>query len=125
VRRAFDVERAEDRGLGAALRLVVVHRHGEHRQAQHVGQQDEFLPLVVALLAGAGEEVDALEPLGLGQLHLAREGVQVLHQAGHDLLQPRIGRVGEPGHDGLGDVVLGEVAHAVVSCFFSCFGCQL
>jgi DNA-binding transcriptional LysR family regulator len=113
--RALEVEGAEHRGLGAAGGLVVVHGDGQHRQAQHVRQQDELLALVVALLAGGREVLDALEPLGLGELHLAREGVQVLHQAGHDLVQARIGRVGEAREHGLRDVVLVQVAHRGVS----------
>ncbi|MCY1366597.1 hypothetical protein D9M69_535010 [compost metagenome] len=115
------MERAEHRGLGAAGRLVIVHRHGQHRQTQRVGQQDELLALVIALLAGGREEFNALHPLGLGQLHLARKGVQVLHQAGHDLLQARIGRVREARDHRLRDVVLVEVAHGWSPSSSSCW----
>jgi len=73
----------------------------------------ELLALVVALLAGGCEEFDALHPFGLGQLHLACKRVQVLHQAGHDLLQTRIGRLREARHHRLRDVVLIEVAHGL------------
>ena len=59
----------------------MVERDDHHRQAEHVGEQDELLALVVALLADRGEELDALEPFLLGELHVAREGVQVLDGA--------------------------------------------
>jgi hypothetical protein len=67
-----------------------VHQHGN---AQRVGQQNEFLPLVGAQLAGARQIVDGLSPPRFGGLHVANEIVQVPHQAGHDLLEPRIGRL--------------------------------
>ncbi|MCY1557300.1 hypothetical protein D9M68_941420 [compost metagenome] len=101
---------AEHRCLGAAGGFVVVHRHREHGQAQRVGQQDELLALVVALLAGGGEELNARHPFGFGELDLARKGVQVLHQAGHDLLQTRVRRLRQAREHGLGDVVLIEVS---------------
>ena len=41
--------------------------------------------------------------------------VQVLHQTGQHLLQARVGRGGQAGDDRLGDVVLVEVAHRLVS----------
>ena len=41
--------------------------------------------------------------------------VQVLHQTGQHLLQARVGRGGKAGDDRLGDVVLVEVAHRLVS----------
>jgi hypothetical protein len=72
---------------------------------------DEFLALVVAHVVHGGEEFDTLQPLLLGQLDLADEGMQMLHQAGHDVLQARIGRAGKAGDNGLGDVVLIEIAH--------------
>jgi hypothetical protein len=39
-----------------------------------------------------------------------RWSVQVLHQAGHDLAQARVGRARQPRDDRLRDVVLGEIA---------------
>jgi hypothetical protein len=45
-----------------------------------VGQQDELLALVVALLAGLGEEIDRREPFGAGRPHFADEGMQVLER---------------------------------------------
>jgi hypothetical protein len=55
----------------------MVQRDGQHRQPERIRQQDELLPLAVALLAGSGQELDAAHPLGFSQLHLAREIVQV------------------------------------------------
>ncbi|MNE82114.1 hypothetical protein D3C80_1788110 [compost metagenome] len=83
----------------------------QHRQADHIGKQDEFLThQPIALLPGLGEEADAFEPFGFGQLHLAGEGVQVADQALHHLAQARIGRIGEGGNGLGGDLRFG-VAH--------------
>src|SRR5580658_11288333 len=57
--------------------------------------------------------MDGLRPLGLGRLHVAHEIVQVPHQAGHDLLEPRVGRVLVAVDDRGGNVVLVEIAHRV------------
>jgi hypothetical protein len=92
--------------------FVVVLRHYQHRQAQHVGQEDELLAFVVRDVAAAGEELDALEPLLLGQFDLAREVVQVPHQAGHDAREARVPGFGMASQYGLGDGVLVDVAHA-------------
>ena len=61
----------------------------------HVGEQDELLTVLVALLADRGEELDALLPLGEAGAHLAQEAVQVAHEALHHLVQPGVGRVRE------------------------------
>jgi hypothetical protein len=110
-RRVGDVERPEHGLLGHALRPAVVLRHHELRHAERVGEKDELLALAVAGVAGAGEELDAGEPLGLGETDVAREGMEMPDQARHDLLQARVGRVGKPAHRLLGDVGLIEVAH--------------
>jgi hypothetical protein len=92
------------------LGFVVVHGHREHGQAQDIGQQNELLPLGVALVAHCGQEINAQSPLCFGQMGVARKGVQVLDQAGHQLLQPGIRRVNQAGNHGLGDGVLVQVA---------------
>jgi hypothetical protein len=92
---------------GAAL----VHAGHQHRQAQRVGQQHQFLPPVAAPLAGFGEKADAGRPLVLGQPHLARKAVQVLHQRRHDVAQPGVGCLRVAGDHGLGDGVFVDVAH--------------
>ena len=108
--RALDEEGAEDGRLGGAGRAAVVHAHHEHRQPEGVGGEDELLALVVGDVAGAREEVDGGEPLLLGELDLAGEGVQVAHQRLQDLAQAGIGGALEAGLDGTGQVGVGEVA---------------
>lgn len=105
------MERTEDGRLSAAGRLVVVLRHRQHRQAQHVRQQDELLALIVGDVAAAGQELDALEPLLFGQLHLACKGMQVLHETVHDALEPRVCRLRLPREHGVGDGVMVQIAH--------------
>jgi hypothetical protein len=89
----------------------MVLRNGEHRDAERVGKQDELLALVVGDVAGGGEELDAFEPLRLGEVVLLHEFVQMAHQRGEDLLQARVGAGLEATDDRLGDVVLGDIAH--------------
>ena len=87
-----------------------VHADHEHRQPEGVGGEDELLALVVGDVPGAREEVDGGEPLLLGELDLAGEGVQVAYERLQDLAQARIGRAVEAGLDGLGQLGVGEVA---------------
>ncbi len=105
------MERPQDRGRGGAGRLAGVHHHHQHRQAQHVGEQDELLALVVRDLAGGGQELDRRHPLLAGQLDLLGEGVQVLDGGGHQLGHARR-MAGRPPLDGdVGDAVLGHEGH--------------
>jgi len=72
-------------------------------------RQNEFLPLVVAHLAGAGEPVDRREPFGRRRLDVAHEAVQMLDRGHHHLAQPRVGDIapalgGEIGQVGFGHV---------------------
>ena len=60
----------------------MIDRIDQHRHTERVGKQNELLPLVVAFLAGRGEELDAGKPLGFGQLDLAHERMQVPDEAG-------------------------------------------
>jgi hypothetical protein len=57
----------------------------QHRDAEHVGEQDELLPRAVALVAGGGEKRDRLRPLALGELDILDERVQVPNQRPQDL----------------------------------------
>ena len=113
--RAVREERPEHRRLGGAGHGLVVERNDHHRKTEHVGEQDELLALVVALLADRGQELDAFEPFLLGQLHLARERVQVLHRGGHDLPQAGVLGLLQPRDDGVGQGVFVELAHGTSS----------
>ena len=62
----------------------------ERRHAERVGQEDELLPGLVALLAGGGEELDAGEPLVALQTDLLDEGVEVTYGGLADLAQSRV-----------------------------------
>ena len=108
--RPLDMERAEHRLFCRLLHALVALRDHKLREAECVREQDELLPRVGALVARACEELDPLEPLVLGEIDLASELMEMLHERSHDLLQPRIRDVGEPLEDGLGDVALIEVA---------------
>ena len=78
------------RSFGLAGARAVIELNHRHLQAQHVGQENEFLARFVAELADPGEEFNALDPFCLGQLHFAGEGMEMLDQADRDFLQPRI-----------------------------------
>jgi hypothetical protein len=65
----------------------VVEPDDEHREPEHVREQDELLPLVVGDVAGARQEVDPREPLLLGQADLGGERVQVADEAVRDRLE--------------------------------------
>lgn len=83
-------------------------RIDQHRQAKHVGEQDELLAhQAIAGLPGLGEETYPGEPFLLAQLHLASEGVQVLDQLLQQAAQPRVRRGGETGEDQGGDPLFG------------------
>ena len=74
--------------------------------------------LWLGALAVYGEEemlrsYGKLVPVPAERVTETREGMQVLHQAGHDFFQPRVAGVGKAGDHGLGDVVLVEVAHGL------------
>src|SRR5487761_813850 len=107
--RLHHVERAEHRRLGRDAELPVRDGLDQHRQPENVRQQDELLPLVVALVPGPGEEVDRLLPLGDRQLNVAGERVQVPHQRGQDLAQPRAGIRREGLDDCVSRGFLGEI----------------
>src|SRR5262249_17868495 len=67
------------------------------------------------LLPNAREELDALKPFLLRQVHLTREGVQVFDQARHERLQTGVRRrAGEAPHDFVRNVLFIQVAHGCV-----------
>jgi hypothetical protein len=78
------------RRFGRAGRFAVVDRVDQHRHAEHVGQQDEFLPPFVAHVAGVGEEHDRLEPFVLGRFDLLHRLVQLAGDHFHDGFQPLV-----------------------------------
>src|SRR4029079_14274489 len=96
LRRAGTVERTLHRGFGHALLRLVVDEIHQHRDAERVRYEDELLALVVAHVAGVGEEFDSRHPLVRRRAHFAHEGVQVLDQARHHFLEARIFRVLDP-----------------------------
>ena len=75
---------------GAVGLAAVVDEVDQHRHAERVRHQDELLALVVAPVADLGEEFHPGEPFLLGRPHLAHEGVQVLDEALHHLLEARV-----------------------------------
>ena len=68
----------------------LVHKGAE---AHTVAEEDELVLELGALLAGAGEELDDPGPLGVRQLRLARERVEVGDKCGDEL--ERAGVLGE------------------------------
>ena len=87
----------------------------QHRDSQYVREQDKFLALVVAHLTRPGQELYPLHPLFRGELNLANKGVQVVDEAGHDLLEPGVGRVRHAIQHILGNLLFAVVAHYLSS----------
>ncbi len=106
-----DIERTEHGGLRRALAFPVVHGIDQHRHAHDVGQQDEFLPDRGALLSGAGQEIDRVLPLLEGEIGLAHEVVQRLHQFLQQEFGPLVRRVLKTLDHGGGEVVFVELGH--------------
>jgi len=105
------MEWTEYRRLGATLGLIIVDDHIEHRQAEDIAEQDEFLTLVVTLLPGCGQELDTLEPFCLGEFDLTGKVMQMLYQTGEYEFKARIARIGQALDHCLGNGLLVEVAH--------------
>ena len=113
-RRLDDVEGAQHGGLGRARRAAPVDRLHQHRDAEHIGQQDELLAHVGAFLPGGGEEGDRLFPLRDARLDVPDEAVQVPDQAGEHGAEPLVGRTGEAGDDGVRRPFLSEISGHVL-----------
>jgi hypothetical protein len=109
--RAGDEERPEHRRFGGARMLAVAQEVDQHRHAERVGSEDEFLPLVVAHLADLGQQLDRGEPLLRREARLAHERVQVRDEARHHFLQARVGRALQPRDHRIGERLLIELAH--------------
>jgi hypothetical protein len=99
-RRIGDVERPEHGVLGRTARSAVVDGIDQHGKAQRVGQQDELLPVLIAHLAGAGQEIDGVVPLALAQIHILGKGMQMLHQRAHHLGKARVDVLAHAAVDG-------------------------
>jgi hypothetical protein len=86
----------------------------QHADADDVGRQDEFLPLVVRHFSRARQPFDRRHPFLLGRLDIADEGMQMLDHRLHDLAESWIGhRLPAIEHD-VGDITFGNVGHDVL-----------
>ena len=90
----------------------VVQAVDQRREAERVGQQDEFLPFRRAHLAGGGHEFDALDPFRRRQIDLAGEGMEVLDRRRHDRLQARVRRRRHLVEHGVRDRFRRQLTHA-------------
>src|ERR1700722_5860302 len=61
--RAGNIERAENRVLGTGSRAWVTKSVNQHRDPEHVGQENEFLSPVTARLPRLSQKIDAVQPL--------------------------------------------------------------
>ena len=94
----------------APLSAAVVDRLDQHRDPQHVGEQDELLAQSASHFCPVSvRKAIAAVPLRPGQLDLLDERMQVLDQRAQHRAQPRVGGVGDAAHDGVAGVVLGEI----------------
>ena len=81
----------------------------QHAETQDVGKQHHLLTGWAGDFAHPLEEIHCGKPFLAGQLHLAREIVEVLHQAVEHLPEALIGRRVEGPLDGLGDGLFVQV----------------
>src|SRR3954470_3359332 len=78
------IKRAQNRGLGRAVAFAMIDGIDQHRNPEHIGQQDELLPARAALLANAGQEIDGVTLLVKGEIGFADELVQRSNQFLHE-----------------------------------------
>lgn len=88
--------------------LQLIHQNTE---PQTIAQQDKLVLKLRALLARARQELDRFVPLGMRELGLAGEGVEVVHQGGEYLEVARGG--GEGLVEGVHTVHMSRVAQIV------------
>ena len=86
----------------------------QHRYSTDVGEQDEFLALLVAHVTRPGQELDPQCPFFLGEFDLTNESMKVGDEAGHHFLQPGIGCLRHAVQHILGNILLGIVAHGLL-----------
>jgi hypothetical protein len=103
VGRAQAPERAEQGMRRLAVVLVIVAQRYQGRNAQHVGAKDHFVVRIGIRLAQRADEAQAGVQLVFAQVDFPDQRVRMLDQCADDLLQARIGGVGERGEGNLGD----------------------
>jgi hypothetical protein len=111
LRRVLNEKRAEHGRLGRAFWQAMVDCVDQHRGAERVGQENEFLTRIAAFLADGGEERDGVSPFFKRRLDLADELVQMTYERLGHLANPRRSGVLDPLEDRGGDCVLVEIAH--------------
>ncbi len=90
-RRIHPPERPEQVGGGFGLAVVaVVKQTYQRREAERARHQHDFIVRLVGKLTHLGNNLRAELEFLLGQMHIAREGMQVLDQRGNDLAQARV-----------------------------------
>ena len=108
--RGRPVEGAARRVGRGALRPLGVDLLDQRRHAEKVGEEDPFLPALVAGMADIGQEADRLPPVGRRRPRLADGPVQVPHEQRETGREPA--PVPEqPLGDDVGRVVLVELNH--------------
>lgn len=83
----------------------------QHRHAERIRQQDEFLTVVVAHLSGTRQEIDPGFPFRLGRFDLPDEGMQVADQRFADLPHAIVRGVLDALQDRVGNCGLVKIAH--------------
>src|SRR5437868_2752165 len=106
-----DIKWAQYRGLGRAVAFAMIDRIDQHRNPEHVGQQDKLLPARAALLANAGQEIDRITPLVKGEIGFADEVVQRPDQFLHEEFDAPVRRLLKATYDGGSKFGLVELGH--------------
>jgi hypothetical protein len=86
----------------------------QHRNPEHVRQQDELLPARGAFLADAGQEIDRVFPFAEGKVGPANIVVQRLYQFFHQKLDTRVRRLVKAADHGGGEFGVVELGHVAV-----------
>ena len=107
-RRIGHIKRPKHGIFSRSVGTVVVDRVHQHRHAEYVGKQDEFLPPFIAALAGPGQEFNCPEPFVIRQTQLFYGRVKMFHHDGDDFTQARISFRRRAGVDDFRRVRLGE-----------------
>ncbi len=111
--RAFPVERAKNCALGCPIRHAMIDSVDQHRYAGNIGEQNKLLALLIAHLAGSGQELNRQCPFFLGKFDLTNKSVEMSDEAGHHLLQSEIRRLRHAVQYILGNLLLAIVVHGL------------